>query len=90
MAGMLNIEAFNRILCDAGVPREELLVMELQTAYSLKIQKMEELVAAINTNGCIRNIMDTINNIDSNLDKIGNELEEIRRKSKKENKNESR
>lgn len=82
MQEKLNIETFNKILFEAigEDKRVELLEAELQTAYGMKIQHMEELVKALNENRPYKDILETINNVDANCDKINRMLEKEREK----------
>ena len=73
----LTINTFNEILmkCIPAKKRKELLEIELQTAYARKIEVMEELVACLNRGNAYEEILQIINNIDSNCDKIAKMLE---------------
>ena len=77
----LTISSFNDILVNVGgIERKELLRMEIQTAYGLKISKMEELVELMNEQksiGEIKEALRQVNNIDSNIDALAGELEEL-------------
>ena len=72
-----NINTFNEILmkCIPAKKRKELLEIELQTAYALKIEAMEKLVECLNHGNTYEEILQKINNIDSNCDKIAKMLE---------------
>lgn len=83
----LNLESFNEILMKA-LPQEkhkELIEIELQTAYQMKICEMENLVDLLNlTHGNrptqtawkdISKQLQTVNNIDSNCNALSEMLE---------------
>ena len=55
--------------------RKELLEIELQTAYALKIEAMEKLVECLNHGNTYEEILQKINNIDSNCNEIAKMLE---------------
>ena len=77
----LTLSSFNDILVNTGgIDRKELLRMEIQTAYGLKISKMEELVELMNEQKNIREIKEVlqqVNNIDSNINTLADELQEL-------------
>ncbi len=80
----LNLETFNEIIFDSfkdeyRTPEglRDLLVTELQAAYSIKIQAMEELVNKLNNGLSYHEQLKVVNNIDSSLDYIGGKLKEI-------------
>ena len=68
---------FNEILmkCIPAKKRKELLEIELQTAYALKIEAMEKLVECLNHGNTYEEILQKINNIDSNCNEIAKILE---------------
>ena len=68
---------FNEILmkCIPAKKRKELLEIELQTAYALKIEAMEKLVECLNHGNTYEEILQKINNIDSNFNEIAKMLE---------------
>lgn len=68
---------FNEILmkCIPAKKRKELLEIELQTAYALKIEAMEKLVECLNHGNTYEEILQKINNIDSNCNEIAKMLE---------------
>lgn len=72
-----NINTFNEILmkCIPAKKRKELLEIELQTAYALKIEAMEKLVECLNHGNTYEEILQKINNIDSNCNEIAKMLE---------------
>lgn len=55
--------------------RKELLEIELQTAYARKIEVMEKLVECLNHGNNYEEILQKINNIDSNCNEIAKMLE---------------
>ena len=55
--------------------RKELLEIELQTAYARKIEVMEKLVECLNHGNTYEEILQKINNIDSNCNEIAKMLE---------------
>lgn len=81
-----NLESFNKILMKAihKEKHKELIKIELQTAYQMKICEMENLVDLLNlTHGNrptqtawadINKLLQRINNIDSNCDALGEKL----------------
>ena len=73
----LTINTFNEILmkCIPAKKRKELLEIELQTAYALKIEAMEKLVECLNHGNNYEEILQKINNIDSNCNEIAKMLE---------------
>lgn len=72
-----NINTFNEILmkCIPAKKRKELLENELQTAYALKIEAMEKLVECLNHGNTYEEILQKINNIDSNCNEVAKMLE---------------
>ena len=73
----ININTFNEILmkCISAKKRKELLEIELQTAYARKIEVMEKLVECLNHGNTYEEILQKINNIDSNCNEIAKMLE---------------
>lgn len=73
----ININTFNEILmkCISAKKRKELLEIELQTAYALKIEAMEKLVERLNHGNTYEEILQKINNIDSNCNEVAKMLE---------------
>ena len=61
--------------CIPAKKRKELLEIELQTAYALKIEAMEKLVECLNHGNTYEEILQKINNIDSNCNEIAKMLE---------------
>ena len=84
MAKTLNIDSFNDILFAAfkeqsPKAKAELLIMEIQTAYALKIQHMENVIEALNEGRPYHQELELVNNIDRNLDHMGAQLEELKK-----------
>ena len=77
MGKKLNLESFNGILLSAGIDKKELLVMEIRAAYGLKIEKMEEMVDLSNKGEDFCDVLREINNIDSSLDYLNEQLKKI-------------
>ena len=73
----LTINTFNEILmkCIPAKKRKELLEIELQTAYARKIEVMEKLVECLNHGNTYEEILQKINNIDSNCNEVAKMLE---------------
>lgn len=89
MNNKLNLESFNEILFKAidNDKHIELLEIELQTAYLMKVQKMEELVCSINKGEPYQETLKQVNNIDSNCNLLAEMLEKLKSETKNENKN---
>ena len=85
MGTNLTIESFNDILISAGINKKELLVMEIRAAYAFKIEKMEEMVDLSNRGEDFCDVLREINNIDSSLDLLDKQLEEIEEQEKNDN-----
>lgn len=82
MAKTLNLDSFNEILFGAfkdqsPKAKAEFLAVEIQTAYSMKIVQMEELVKALNEGRSYHEELKLVNNIDGNLDTLAAQLEEL-------------
>ena len=81
----LNLDTFNEILRQA-IPEDkwlELLEHELELAYAMKIEKMEELVHLMNTDAPLDKIKQTlrgVNTINSNCDDLGEQIDALRKK----------
>lgn len=74
----LNLETFNDILFGAMKPdtkKSDLLAKELELAYGIKVQAMEKLVDALNSNKDYANILKKVNTIDDNCGVLGDMLE---------------
>lgn len=82
----LNLETFNDILVNTGGMNEvELLEMELQMAYQIKIQLMESMVDLANAGQDFADTLNQINNVDANCDRLGAMLDEARSKQEEQN-----
>ena len=76
----LNIETFNELLMKA-IPKEkqeELLKIELQTAYGMKIEAMEELVKRLNSHSPYHDVLQKVNNIDSSCNRLAEIIDKWR------------
>ena len=75
----LDLETFNRVLIGAMKEENhlEFLKIELEAAMLSKIQEMEKLVDALNSNMPYHKILKTINNIDSNCDYLAQKIKEL-------------
>ena len=89
MNNKLNLESFNEILFKAidNDKHIELLEIELQTAYLMKVQKMEEFVCLINKGEPYQETLKQVNNIDSKCNLLAEMLEKLKSETKNENKN---
>ena len=89
MNNKLNLESFNEILFKAidNDKHIELLEIELQTAYLMEVQKMEELVCLINKGETYQETLKQVNNIDSNCNLLAEMLEKLKSETKNEKKN---
>ena len=82
MGKKLNMDTFNEILFgamkDQG-PRgkRDLLLGELQMAYNVKIQSMEKVIDDLNKGLPYHKDLTLVNNVDSNLNAMGRQIEEI-------------
>lgn len=76
----LSLESFNEILFKAIEPGKhvELIEHEIELAYSVKIQKMEELVMSLNECKPYHEILQEVNNIDANCDLLMAQLEKLK------------
>ena len=84
MTGMaeLNIDPFNEILFSAlkdDGPRgkAELLIHEINMAYSMKITAMEAVIDALNKGLPYHDQLEQVNNIDASCDRINERLEAV-------------
>ena len=80
----LTIDKFNEILFSAFKDEHqtpqgmlELLGMEIQTAYGLKIEQMEKVIDDLNHGRPYHQNLQLVNNIDSNLDSLAKKVDEI-------------
>jgi len=88
MSKELTLESFNEILFGAlkdNVKKSELIAHEISTAYQLKIEAMEELVAKLNDGLPYHSELQKVNNIDASLDKLGKLLNEAEQEEKENN-----
>lgn len=76
----LSSESFIEILFKAIEPEKqvELIEHEIELAYSMKIQKMEEIVEKLNRSEPYHETLREINNIDRNCNKLMLVLERLR------------
>lgn len=76
----LSLESFNEILFKVIEPGKhvELIEHEIELAYSVKIQKMEEIVEKLNRSEPYHETLQEINNIDHNCDKLMSVLKKLR------------
>lgn len=88
MNNKLNLDSFNEILFNAidNDKHIELLEIELQTAYLMKVHKMEELVCLINKGEPYQETLKQVNNIDSNCNLLAEMLEKLKSETKNEKK----
>ena len=77
MGTTLSLESFNDILLSAGLDKKELLAVEIEAAYRFKIEKMEEMVDLSNKGEDFCDVLREINNIDSSLDYLNEQLKKI-------------
>ena len=77
MGTTLSLESFNDILLSAGLDKKELLAVEIEAAYRFKIEKMEEMVDLSNKGEDFCDVLREINNIDSGLDYLNEQLKKI-------------
>ena len=82
MAKTLNLDSFNEIIFGAfkdQSPRAkaELLAVEIQTAYAMKIQQMEKVIENLNEGRPYHRDLELVNNIDRNLDRLSAQLDEL-------------
>lgn len=80
----LNIDTFNEILFGALKDQSpkgkvELLAMELEAAYAMKIQYMEAVIEDLNTGKPYHENLELVNNVDSNLDRLGERMDAIKK-----------
>ncbi len=82
MGKQLNLDTFNEILISAFKDQgpksiHELYRLELDMAYSTKVEKMENLVEALNNGRPYHKILQEVNNVDSNCDALLKKLQEL-------------
>ena len=85
MGKQLNLDTFNEILFQAfkdQSPRNkaELFVHEIQAAYGFKIELMEKVVEDLNNGRPYEEHLQQVNNVDSNIDSLSEQLDELVRK----------
>lgn len=78
----LNLESFNSILFDAlnddsPKGRIELLEMELQMAYAMKVEMMETIMKDLNEGRRYQNHLQTVNNINASCDELARQIDAI-------------
>lgn len=80
----LTIEAFNEILFSAFKDEHqtpqgmlELLSMEIQAAYGMKIEQMEKVIDDLNNGRPYHQNLQLVNNIDSNIDSLAQKVDKI-------------
>lgn len=79
MGKQLNLETFNEILFSAFKEQTpeaeyELYALEIQSAYAMKIEHMERVIADLNEERPYHEDLKLVNNIDSNLDILDKKL----------------
>ena len=82
MGKQLNLDTFNEILFGAfkeQTPENmlELLKVELQIAMRMKIMAMEDVIRALNEGKPYHQNLKKVNNIDSNLDALGEKIDRL-------------
>jgi len=78
----LNLDTFNEILFSAFKEQSpqnmlELLSVEIQSAYAMKIDQMEKVIADLNNGRPYHQNLQLVNNIDSNLDSLAEKVDKI-------------
>ncbi len=98
----LNLDTFNEILFSAFKDERknpqgmvELLQMEIETAYRLKIIQMENVIDDLNNGRPYHMNLQQVNTIDSNLDSLSEKIDkiyeehpELKKEEKEENEDE--
>lgn len=82
MGKQLNLDTFNEILFGAfkeQTPENmlELLTVELQSAMGMKIMAMEDVIRDLNEGKPYHQNLKKVNNIDSNLDALGEKIDRL-------------
>lgn len=82
MGKQLNLDTFNEILFGAFKEQTpaamlELLTVELQSAMMMKITAMEDVIRDLNKGKPYHQNLRKVNNIDSNLDSLGEKIEKL-------------
>lgn len=78
----MNLDTFNEILFGAFKEQTpaamlELLTVELQSAMMMKITAMEDVIRNLNKGKPYHQNLRKVNNIDSNLDSLGEKIEKL-------------
>ena len=86
MGEKLNLETFNNLLFSAFKDQSpeallRLYAMELESAYALKIQAMEQVIDDLNNNKPYGIDLQKVNNIDSNLDYLQEKMETLEKEN---------
>lgn len=76
----LSLESFNEMLFKAIEPGKhvELIEREIELAYSMKIQKMEEIVEKLNRSEPYHEVLKEVNNIDRSCDELMAQIKKLR------------
>ena len=82
MSKKLDIDTFNEVLFSAfkeQTPKalHELYIMELQTAYSIKIQCMEKVIDDLNEGKPYFDDLQKVNNVDHNCDVLNKKIKAL-------------
>lgn len=86
MSEKLNLNTFNKLLFSAFKDQSpeallKLYAIELKSAYALKIQAMEEVIDDLNNNKPYGIDLQKVNNIDSNLDFLQEQMEKLEKEN---------
>ena len=82
MGKKMDLETFNEILFSAFKEQSpkalhDLYVMELNTAYGIKIQCMEKVINDLNEGLPSHENLQEVNNVDSNLDRLHEKIVQL-------------
>ena len=82
MGKKMDLETFNEILFSAFKEQSQkalhdLYVMELNTAYGIKIQCMEKVINDLNEGLPYHENLQEVNNVDSNLDRLHGKIVQL-------------
>ena len=82
MGKKMDLETFNEILFSAFKEQSpkalhDLYVMELNTAYGIKIQCMEKVIDDLNEGLPSHENLQKVNNVDSNLDRLHEKIVQL-------------
>lgn len=82
MGKKMDLETFNEILASAFKEQSpkvlhDLYVMELDTAYGIKIQYMEKVINDLNEGLPYNENLQKVNNVDSNLDRLHEKIVQL-------------